>query len=202
MRFALPGHGWGLSETHNETSQKHQVCAASSIRPGTVCPVYHDTRGFGRLGPKCGQRCPKPRAVHHRKLVRHSDCVELWALKICFARHPIGSPNASLLPTTAKTCCVPGCDVAPVGHHRERQCDIRCPPVLLRLVRLSAQPTCVVPPQLSGLSSSHHQKVLLKRRKLLVDLMHHGRFPTGQRLPSRAALSEFALAAYPPYRYR
>lgn len=61
-------------------------------------------------------------------------------------------------PATAKTCCASICDVAPVGHRVERQCDNMVTSRLTAIRSLLDSTHCSASPQLSGLASSHHRK--------------------------------------------
>lgn len=126
--------------------------------------------------------------------------MEPWALKICFDRRPIGHPNAPLLPASAKSCCAPIRDVAPVGLRVERQCDNTVTGRLtasLRLVRFSSQPTSASPQAFWTLFIAP-LKALTMRNKITCGPLHVGRFPTGCGwLPRGRARSEFALDAYP-----
>lgn len=84
--------------------------------------------------------------------------MEPWALKICCDRRPIGRVVAPLLPATAKTCCAPLCDVAPVGHQVQRQGEVTVTGRLTATRSLLVSIHCSASPRPSGLSSSHHQK--------------------------------------------
>ena len=122
--------------------------------------------------------------------------MEPWAFKICFARRPIGLLIAPLLTATAKTCCAPLCSIASVGHQVSVNVTYcarlsRCDSFASQLNPPSRNPTAFWTLFIAS------PEVALMRRRLLVGLLHHGPFPTGQRLSARQRCSEFALAGYP-----
>jgi hypothetical protein len=159
---ALPcqGDGWKLSETHNETGQKRTVCASPSTqlrrrRKLSPCPGCHCARHV--LLPQCRDAA----SLEQRNRQSWSATHVAWS-----RRHPknllLQPPNwlssAPLLPASAKTCCAPTRDVVHVGQQVQRQCDNTVTGCLAATRSLVDAVHCSAPPQLSGLSSSHHQK--------------------------------------------
>lgn len=88
------------------------------------------------------------------------------------------------LPATAKTCCTPLCDVAPVGHRVQRQGEVAFRPSHCDSLAFRRSPLFRIPTTFWTLFIAS-PKALTMRRRLLVDLLRDGRFPTGRQPSAR-----------------
>ena len=147
-RLFLPGHGCGLGETHHETSQKPQVCASFSISPGTGTEsCHHSTAKHVVKVESLEVRCEPGEhtaAGLEQGIVKTGPPLRLRGavgLQNLLRQTPNWSSHRSTADSDCQNLLCAALQHSVCKAPSERQCDILCPPVSLRLVRFSTQPT-------------------------------------------------------------
>lgn len=201
MRPSLPGDGCKLSETHNETGQKEQVCA--SPLPAQEQAWYVSTcqpQNTWEWQSRCDRWMSDAASPEQRIVKAGPPLTRRGAVSTQNLLQP--APNWLCRRSTAasdcQTCCAPICDVASVGRRVERQCDNTVTGCLTAIRSLLDSTHCSASLQLFWTLP----KALTMRGKLLMGLLHDGRFPTGRQPSARQGMLRVCARCLSTYRYR